>query len=252
MIMDQPTLALMAGCVHELRTSLAAIGGFAELLEMGVQGPLTSAQAASLARIRSNQEQMVATLASLMTFSEIASGQMPVSPQPTELAALVREITDRCAAEARARHVTVHVTTHTSACAREGGIDHGFPHVLTDPVVAAVVIRELLRDAIANSREHGTVQLSVRDDAAHAIVDVQSMAPFIDAQGADAVFVPFARDASGSRLLTGPCALALPIARIAARATGAEVRAVTDADCRTVRLEVPWASAPSPAVHDHA
>jgi signal transduction histidine kinase len=51
---------------HALRTPLAAIGGFVQLLELGMHGPITTAQATALERIRLNQEQAVALIAEFM------------------------------------------------------------------------------------------------------------------------------------------------------------------------------------------
>jgi hypothetical protein len=41
---------------HELRTPFAAIGGYAELIDMGLRGPVTAEQRSDFARIRTNQE----------------------------------------------------------------------------------------------------------------------------------------------------------------------------------------------------
>lgn len=56
----------VARLAHALRTPLAAIGGYVQLLELGMHGTVTPAQATALERIRLNQEQTIALIAEFM------------------------------------------------------------------------------------------------------------------------------------------------------------------------------------------
>ena len=61
---------------HELRTPLNAIGGYAELLEMGVRGPVTSAQLKDLGRIRRAQERLLGLIDDVLNFVRIETGRV--------------------------------------------------------------------------------------------------------------------------------------------------------------------------------
>lgn len=68
--MNHFTLEELAELAHELRTSLAAIGGFVQLLELGVHGPIVPAQASALERIHVNQQIAVTLIAQFMQQAE--------------------------------------------------------------------------------------------------------------------------------------------------------------------------------------
>ena len=68
--MKHLTLDEVATFAHDLRTSLAAIGGFVQLLEIGVHGPISPAQARALERIHVNQQQAVLLITEFMHQAE--------------------------------------------------------------------------------------------------------------------------------------------------------------------------------------
>ena len=68
--MKHLTLDELATFAHDLRTSLAAIGGFVQLLEIGVHGPISPPQARALERIHVNQQQAVLLITEFMHQAE--------------------------------------------------------------------------------------------------------------------------------------------------------------------------------------
>ena len=61
---------------HELRTPLNAIGGYVELIDMGLRGPVTEAQHADLARIRTSQRHLTALVTDILNFVRIGAGHV--------------------------------------------------------------------------------------------------------------------------------------------------------------------------------
>ena len=64
-------LAVMS---HELRTPLNAIEGYAELMEMGVHGPITELQRQDIVRIRKSQRHLLSLINGVLNFSRVEAG----------------------------------------------------------------------------------------------------------------------------------------------------------------------------------
>src|ERR1700682_3695836 len=72
-------LAVMS---HELRTPLNAIAGYAEILSLGVPGPLTQKQNDAVSRIRSNQLHLLSLIDDVLSFAKIESGTTSITARP--------------------------------------------------------------------------------------------------------------------------------------------------------------------------
>jgi signal transduction histidine kinase len=59
---------------HELRTPLNAISGYAELMELGVHGPVTEQQRADLARIQASQRHLLGLINQVLNYTRIDAG----------------------------------------------------------------------------------------------------------------------------------------------------------------------------------
>src|SRR5438105_8356644 len=75
----------LAAMSHELRTPLIAIGGYAELVEMGVGGVVTEQQREYLERIRESQQHLLALINDLLNYSRVESGQVSYEREPVHL-----------------------------------------------------------------------------------------------------------------------------------------------------------------------
>ena len=64
-------LAVMS---HELRTPLNAIAGYAELMEMGIRGPVTGEQQEDLRRIRRSQQHLLGLINDVLNFAKLETG----------------------------------------------------------------------------------------------------------------------------------------------------------------------------------
>ena len=64
-------LAIMS---HELRTPLNAIDGYAELIELGIRGPVTDEQRQDLARIRKCQQHLLGLINGVLNYARVEAG----------------------------------------------------------------------------------------------------------------------------------------------------------------------------------
>src|SRR6185295_8364399 len=68
----------LAKMSHEIRTPINAMMGYAELLEMGISGPVTSAQAKQLGRIRVSGEHLTSLVNEILDLAKIEAGRMNI------------------------------------------------------------------------------------------------------------------------------------------------------------------------------
>jgi len=66
--------AFLGAMSHELRTPLNAIGGYIDLLDMGLRGPVTAAQHADFARVKTNQQHLAILITEILNFVRVGSG----------------------------------------------------------------------------------------------------------------------------------------------------------------------------------
>jgi PAS domain S-box-containing protein len=77
---------------HELRTPLNAIAGYAELLAMGVRGPVTDAQAQDLERLRRANRHLIGLIDDVLGFARLDAGQVAYRIEEVAVGALVADL----------------------------------------------------------------------------------------------------------------------------------------------------------------
>jgi signal transduction histidine kinase len=66
----------LASMSHELRTPLNAIGGYADLLEMEIHGPITEPQRVALGRVKQSQQHLLTLINDVLAFAKVEAGQI--------------------------------------------------------------------------------------------------------------------------------------------------------------------------------
>ena len=79
-------LAVMS---HELRTPLNAIAGYAELIELGIRGPVTPEQRADLERIQKSQRHLLGLINGVLNYARVETGNVPYELTDVPLAELL-------------------------------------------------------------------------------------------------------------------------------------------------------------------
>jgi PAS domain S-box-containing protein len=73
---NQVKADFLASMSHELRTPLNAVGGYVDLLEMGIHGPVTPAQLEALSRIRFNQRHLLMLINDILAYAKLEAGRI--------------------------------------------------------------------------------------------------------------------------------------------------------------------------------
>ena len=170
----------LAAMSHELRTPLNAIGGYVELMQLGIHGPVSDAQLAALARVRTNQQHLLRLINDVLAFAKVEAGQLELDLAPFDSADLLDTILPLIAPQAAARRIDFSV----DEC------QHGLEAV-GDLERVRQVLLNLVGNAIKFTPPGGTVTLSCRAAGDCVAFAVRDNGPGIAEEQQRSIFDPF-------------------------------------------------------------
>jgi signal transduction histidine kinase len=211
-------LAVMS---HELRTPLNAIRGYADLLEMEIDGPLTGLQKEHVSRIRKSEGHLLALIDDLLNYTQIESGRMSLNICDLRLKSVIDEALLITEPRARAKGVEM-------VCGYDGAVSEA---VRADPEKLLQILLNLISNAIKFSERGGCVSLQcawVNDPPAPMItLEVRDSGKGIPADKLDSIFDPFFQVDRTLTRSTDGVGLGLAISRTLARAMSCEITATS-------------------------
>ncbi len=201
--------AFLASMSHELRTPLNAIIGYQALLQEGLSGPLTDAQAGQLARIRASADHLLALIDEVLTFSRVDVGKELVHHENIRLQPIVSEAVSMITPVAAARGLKV----------RDESTD---TPMKTDSFKLRQILLNLLSNAVKFS-DHGDIV--VRSKVNHNAVElsVTDSGIGISEQNLERIFDPFWQVEQRSTRRAGGTGLGLSVSRSLARLLGGDI-----------------------------
>ena len=202
-------LAVMS---HELRTPLNAIAGYAELLSLGLSGPLNQKQSDAVTRIRTNQQHLLALIDDVLSFARIEAGNTPIKPAPVP----VCETLDSLEALLRPDLARQELTYTWNGCD---------PTMMAqaDPIKLRQILLNVLGNAIKFTPPGGSIELSARESGDRILIRVSDTGIGIPAEKIDRVFDPFFQGQTGTTREYPGVGLGLSISRDFARAMGGDI-----------------------------
>jgi PAS domain S-box-containing protein len=213
---------------HELRTPLNAIAGYAELLLMGVRGPVTEPQREDLERIRRSQQHLLGIINDLLNYSRLEAGRVRFTDGPVPLGELADDAVEMVAPQARAKRLTVQALSCEVPVVARG-----------DRAKVEQIVLNLLSNAVKFTPAEGRVTLACAEAGDDVRLTVTDTGPGVPESQRQAVFEPFVQ--LGRSLTTGHdgTGLGLAISRDLARAMDGELTvdaAPEGGACFTLRL----------------
>ena len=213
----------LAKMSHEIRTPINAMMGYAELLEMGISGPITDQQAKQLARIRASGDHLTSLIAEILDLAKIEAGRMAV-----ELTnAPISEAIDSALATVRPWATSKGVELASAVDGNAAIVYFG------DPQRVQQILTNLLSNAIkftpAGGRigvraESGTRELPGRGiEAEWVSISVVDTGVGVADGDHQRIFHPFVQVESGYTRSQGGTGLGLTISRNLAHLMGGEI-----------------------------
>ena len=227
----------LATMSHELRTPLNAIAGYAELLLMGVRGPVSDEQRRDLVRIRQNQQHLLEIITDILNFSRIEAGRTQYEIAEVNVADVLGRMEGVIEPQARARSIAYTCTppdTHVSVRADREKLEQ--------------VLINLLGNAVKFTPAGGTVHLTAEVIDARVRIEVRDTGVGIPASQLSSIFEPFVQLEPALTRTSEGTGLGLAISRELARGMGGELRAESvPGKGSTFLVELPRADSPAPS-----
>ena len=199
---------------HELRTTLNAIGGYAELMEMGIRGPITPQQTEDLGRIKASQRHLLGLVNEVLNYARIETGTMRYDVADVSLAAVIKSVEPLVAPQLAARGLAF-----IARCANPA------PVARADQEKVRQVLLNLLSNAIKFTEPGGQVEVTCGARGDWVEISVNDTGMGIAPEDLDRAFEPFVQvNASLTRTHDGT-GLGLAISRDLARGMGGELTA---------------------------
>jgi signal transduction histidine kinase/CHASE3 domain sensor protein len=207
---------LIRGFSHDVKNPVGAADGFAELLSLGVYGELTVEQRDSVDRMRRCIHGALTLIDELHELARAETGTLALSPQPVDLAELVRAIGEEYHAAAQASGLSLSVEVQPDA-----------PVLETDGARVRQIASNLLSNAIKYTRS-GSVQVRAlrqsrgpaADAGEWALLQVVDSGPGIPTEQQEFIFEEFSRLGTGGAPGAG---LGLAISKTLAQALGGHI-----------------------------
>ena len=218
---------------HELRTPLNAISGYAELMELGVHGPLTDDQRQDLRRIQANQRHLLGLVNSVLDYSRMEAGRLVFRLASIRLKDVLREVETIVLPMASKREVEFQ-----HACVDDGIV------VRADQEKLQQILTNLVVNGIKFSREGGRVSVECNTEGDNALVRVVDDGIGIAEKHLEKIFRPFVQVVEGTTRKEEGTGLGLAISRSLARAMGGDLWVESElGDGSTFTVSVPLSTA---------
>jgi signal transduction histidine kinase len=205
--------AFLAVMSHELRTPLNAISGYVQLLEMGIHGPVTEAQAEALGRIARSQRHLLRLINDVLNLARIEAGRVDYAVEDVEVADAVAAVTPMVEPQMAEKGIAFSVEVPRGLVARADGEK------------VQQVLLNLLGNAVKFTPSAGRVRVTAASEGGRVSVRVEDSGIGIAPERLESVFQPFVQvDVSRSRAAQGS-GLGLAISRDLARGMGGDLLA---------------------------
>jgi PAS domain S-box-containing protein len=217
---------------HELRTPLNAIGGYVQLMEMEVQGPITDAQRQSLDRITRSHRHLLRLVSDVLNLARIEAGRMDYRIEELDLPSVVSNVVPMVEPQMAEAGLTI-----------DTAIDAA-PRARADREKTQQILINLLTNAVKFTPRGGRVAVRARSDDSErrVLVEVSDTGIGIPPEKLASVFEPFVQVQSEQSRRSEGSGLGLAISRDLARGMGGDLTASSEVGAGSIfTLHLPTA-----------
>jgi PAS domain S-box-containing protein len=207
---------LLTTVSHELRTPMSAILGYADLLAMGIHGPLTPPQERDVERVVATVHHVVGLLDQLLLYFRAGGSSLPIQQHTVDLDPVVGEAVSlvRPLLDAKQLTLNVHAPSETA-------------NVRADADRVRQILINLIANAVKYSRDGGMIDVGWQAETDEVDITVADNGVGIAPEDLEHIFEPFVQlNALPADASTG-FGLGLAISRKLARAMCGDLSATS-------------------------
>jgi signal transduction histidine kinase/putative methionine-R-sulfoxide reductase with GAF domain len=211
---NQAKSDFLATMSHELRTPLNAIAGYAELLDLGIHGPVTDAQREALGRIQRSQKHLLSLINEVLNYARLEAGAVEYDVRPVNVRGAVSGVESFILPQVRAKGLRFTVNACPAALA-----------VRADAEKLGQILLNLLSNAVKFTEPGGEITIACEAADGHVRILVRDTGRGIPEEHLSRIFEPFVQI---GRTLNSPVegtGLGLAISRDLARGMGGDLAA---------------------------
>jgi PAS domain S-box-containing protein len=209
---NQAKSEFLATMSHELRTPLNAIAGYADLLKMGIRGPVNDAQVTDLDRITRSQAHLLGVINDILQFAKLEAGQVEITAEKIGLKEVLVSAAELVKPQADSKKVKLVFDDLEETLV-----------VCADRDRLLQIILNLLSNAVKFTPEGGTITLGWRVSETHALIDIADTGVGIPDDQQERIFDPFVQVHTGTTRPSEGVGLGLAISRDMARQMKGEI-----------------------------
>ncbi|HEY4305856.1 MAG TPA: ATP-binding protein, partial [Gemmatimonadaceae bacterium] len=210
----------LAKMSHEIRTPINAMMGYAELLQMGISGPVTDAQAKQLERIRASGDHLTSLVNEILDLAKIEAGRMGVQSTIGIAGDAAESALSMIRPQAASKGVELLARV-------DGKTDVEY---FGDPQRVQQILTNLLSNAVKFTPAGGRISVrcgvaqrptfAKEDDNDWSCISVADTGPGIQPNDIERIFHPFVQADAGYTRVHGGTGLGLTISRSLAQMMG--------------------------------
>ncbi|MEH6828298.1 sensor histidine kinase [Parasphingorhabdus sp.] len=203
--------SFLSNMSYEFRTPLTSIGGFAELLDQGIAGPLTDRGHEYVRAILQSVKRLGNQIENVLDLSQSEAGALPIAKDKVNLNKLIEDLAGHFADEAKAKNIGMELQ-----------LDEKLGSAMADKKRLSQAISQIIDNAIKYTGQGGRVLIHGSGNVKQALIHISDDGPGMTAGDQSKVFDSFARsrDQKTNEKSGG---LGLPLARQLVRAHGGDL-----------------------------
>jgi PAS domain S-box-containing protein len=202
----------LASMSHELRTPLNAIAGYAELMELGVLGPVNERQTDALGRLQRSRRHLHSLVDQVLNFARIEAGKVQFDIRPVPVNDALEHIADMVAPQAAGKDLKY-------------DFDGCDPNIAVDADRDRMdqIMLNLIGNAVKYTPGGGAIRVGVQCHPKTVSIEVRDTGPGIPAEKQQVIFQPFVQLGSTTDATASGVGLGLAISRDLARSMGGDI-----------------------------